>query len=372
MNKFLITGLSIGKESGICNVCNFDYEWIFNNPSILIFTDKLLVPDVIWKDVNRLIDEKKGDDTVDKSISQFSEHINKSLKLIFEIAKSEGIIEVVYPKKIINDKLRDKILNEIEKDREKLLDLFPTVVKLGDQEKVPGSIYIDGYEYCWPSLFAIYSSLILSKVWDANCILKPRTLNYCKYKFGINDLNKKNKNEDIKAFKTIFEGYIPNELLLPDYIIESKERCHKCTREKNCKDSYLKDLEKNLIEFIKWRDYDEIQQIKSIIERISKINNNSIELKDADDIVNEFREIEIKTRKKVFSIFPKVKRWTNISTMMSAPVALISLATGNILLSIISASIAGASQATNKFVDFLSSKNNWITLSCKETKVKNW
>ena len=51
----LVTGLALGTEAGVCQACNFDYNWLINYPSILIWADKIMITKNIWDSV---IDEK--------------------------------------------------------------------------------------------------------------------------------------------------------------------------------------------------------------------------------------------------------------------------------------------------------------------------
>ncbi len=49
MNKILLTGLALGKDIGLCPVCNYDFEWLLNNPSSLLWADKIIVPETIYQ-----------------------------------------------------------------------------------------------------------------------------------------------------------------------------------------------------------------------------------------------------------------------------------------------------------------------------------
>lgn len=356
MNKALVTGLAVGKDIGICDACNFDYEWVFSNPSVFIWTDKIYMPETAWE---RAI---SGEASTDKIIS-------KSLKLIFEIAKEEGLIEIIKPKKIISQEIKDNIILEVEKDREKLISLFPNSIKIGDEEKVPGSFFVEGEEYCTPHLYAVYASFLLSRVYEAHCLFNSHIYNYCKYKFGLENSQTKRSNEIISGFQNIFNGYMPNDLEIPEYIITNKKLCNSCKKIKQCKDKYLINLEKNLKNFLKWRSYDEFQQIKNVLEKITKIRKKQNGIISAEEITEKFSSIENKLRKRVLSVFPKVKRWANILTIISAPTALLGITTGEALITIPSAALATLAHVTNKIIDIFSSKYSWIVFKSKEVKM---
>lgn len=44
MNKVLITGLGVGKALDLCYECNLNFSWLVDNPSTLLWVDKILLP----------------------------------------------------------------------------------------------------------------------------------------------------------------------------------------------------------------------------------------------------------------------------------------------------------------------------------------
>lgn len=348
MNKLLVTGLSLGKGFDTCQVCGMDISWLMKYPSILAWADKILIPKSIWNDVI-----KEG------IFSPEQEEINKSVKLIFEYAESEKIIEIVDPLDVIDSNLSEQISEQIEEDRNQLLKVFPDLVSLGDEENVPGQIFINGKEYCYPYLWTIYASLLLSKIWDAHCLFGERTLNMCKYKFGLSKFNPIRETEKLSAFQSIFEAYLPNENILPHYLVTNREQCGKCQSEGECKDTYLSTLESNMKETLRLRDYDEVHQLKSIVNDIVEKRNKSDGIIDPIEIRAEFIETQNKLRRRMKLMFPKIKRWSNITTIVSTPIALTGIATGNPLVTITGAALTALSIAANKTTDVLSSKYSW-------------
>lgn len=355
MNKLLVTGLSLGKGFDTCEVCGMDITWLLKYPSILAWADKILIPKSIWNDVIK-----------ERIYSPEKEAINKSVKLIFEYAESEKIIEIVDPLNVIDSNLSDQISKQIEGDRNHLLKIFPELVSLGDDEKVPGQIFINGKEYCYPYMWTIYASLLLSKIWDAQCLFGEETLNFCKYKFGLSNLNPIREIEKLSAFQSVFEAYLPNENLLPEYITTNRELCEKCGKEQTCKDTYLLAVENNMKETLRLRDYDEVYQLKSVVNDIVQKTSKSGGIIDANDIRREFVETQNKLRRRMKFIFPKIKRWSNITTIVSTPIALTGIATGIPLVTITGATLIALSVAANKTIDVLSSKYSWTGFTNKD------
>lgn len=357
MNKVLVTGLALGKGMGFCDACDFDFDWIVEYPSVLIWADKLLVSPTIWETVSS-----------GESLPDYPE-LAKSLQIIFKIARAEGIIEVIDPATIISPDVRDAMLTQIDKDRALLVKVFPDHVRLGDDEEVPGQIFIDGYEYCSLRLWTIYAGLLLARAWDAQCLFGGSVFNYCRYKFGLSGFPKEGEPGSIESFHSVFEAYVPNTSILPKYVLGSKGPCDTCAKEEACKDKYLLELEKNLKMIIRWRDYDEIQQIKAVVEDIVRTRHKSGGVIDPADILHDFRSVEDKLRRRVKLMFPKVRRWANITTMLSIPVAVAGHASGAPLITGTGAGLAGLSILAKELVELLSSKYSWIGFVSKETEL---
>lgn len=357
MNKVLVTGLALGKEIGACDACNFDFDWLIRYPSVILWTDKILVADTIWNTVSHGRFPPK------------SKELAKSLQLIFDILRSEGIVEVVKPSEIISPDLKDDIYTGVYKDRDLLAKFFPDHVTLGDEDEVPGQMFIDGLEYCTPHLWTIYAGFVLAKAWNAHCLFNMRVFNYCRYKFGLTNFPKEGEPGGIESFQAVFEAYVPNRSIFPEYVYISKDMCFKCENERSCKDTYLSNVESNLKSILSWRDYDEIQQLKSVIDDIVHRRNKLGGLINPSDILHDFRNKQDKIRKRVKLIFPKLKRWANVTTMLSIPVAVAGVSTGHPLITVSAAGLAGLSQLAKELVDSLSSKYSWIGFVNKDAEL---
>lgn len=357
MNKVLVTGLALGKEFGTCDACNFDFEWLIRYPSVLLWADKILIADTIW-------------DTV--SYEEYpleSKELAKSLQLIFDIARSRGIVEIVKPSEIISSHLADDIYTEVYKDRDLLAKLFPDHVTLSDEDNVPGEIFIDGLEYCTPHLWTIYAGLVLARAWNAHCLFNMRVFNYCRYKFGLANFPKEGEPGGLDGFQAVFEAYLPNSSVFPEYVYINKDTCSKCVNEKSCKDTYLSNVESNVKNILSWRDYDEIQQLKSVVADIVHRRKELGGVVNPSDILHDFRNKQDKIRKRVKLIFPKVKRWANVTTMLSIPIAVAGLGTGHPLIAVSGAGLAGLSHLAKELVDLLLSKYSWIAFVSKDAEL---
>lgn len=360
-NKVLITGLALGTESGVCAVCNYDLSWLLRYPSTLLWADKILVTNAIWDVISN-----------ERWPNDFPE-VAKSTKLIFSIAKEEGVVEIVDPTDVITTSIKDTIFSEIAKDRDLFSKALPEHVKLGDEEQVPGQIIIDGYEYCTVSLWATYGALLLARKWGAHCMFDDPTFNYCRIKFGLSKYPKQAEPGMIEGFQSLFKAYLPNTSIFPEYAISRlfrQDLCSKCAKEQNCKDTYLVEVESNLKELFTWRKYDEVNQLKEVVEQIVHRRNENEGIMNPMDMVSDFQKTENRLKRRIKHIFPKVRRWANITTILSIPVALVGVATSDPLTTIIGAGLAGTSQLTKEMVELLTSKYNWVGFLSKEVATR--
>ena len=360
MNRLLVTGLALGTEADVCQVCNFDYSWLLRYPSILIWADKIMVTEAIW-------------DSIIAEIWPQPRELAKCFKIIFETAKSEGIIEIVDPSPVVKNEIKEMIYEQIDKDLELFKLHFPDKVstqKMGDKDSSPVETILDGVGYCPAYIWSIYAGLILARTLKANCLFDYEVMHYCRYKFGITNLPTEGDIAKLESFRKIFDSKIPNEPLIPGYAIEARDKCSSCVYEVKCKDTFLLTLETDLKKYLKWREYDEITELKTMIERVIKKQYEINELINPNDVISNFYDKEKKLRKKIHSVFPKVKRWANITTMVSIPIGVIGIASGGSLITFAAASTVGLSQLTKELIQLLENKYRWVTFLPSSVKDK--
>ncbi|MBD3339124.1 MAG: hypothetical protein GF353_08440 [Candidatus Lokiarchaeota archaeon] len=87
---------------------------------------------------------------------------------------------------------------------------------------------------------------------------------------------------------------------------------------------------------------------------------------DPDEIINAIGEKGRNANKQMRKIFPKIKRWSNIATMISIPLAVFGSAVSNPLITITGASLAGFSKISTEAVKLLENKYKWISFLPKE------
>ena len=338
MNKVLVTGLGVGNSLGINQVCNLDYSWLIENPSTLIWTDKVLIMENSWR--NREKTNAKQ---------------NKGINMVLDIAYDNGLIELVNLNSIRSYFVSQKVRKQVEADVNLLKETYPDVIKEGSPD-VPGEIIVEDMGFCFPEIASIYGSQKLASIYNASCLMSDRDLKFLKYRFGMGSIPP-NRSEVIDEIMSL---YIPNELIFHNYAFTLEEKCDSCVHLNECKSTYLQDIEENTLNMLKWRDYDEIGRAKEELEKIIDIKNQSVGSYDIDDIKREYEEKQREINKKMKKVFPKVKRWANISTAFATAATIYNAFSGNQTATMISASFLGASMISEEYTKHYESKNAWV------------
>lgn len=348
MNKILVTGLALGAEPDInaCSVCNYDLAWLFKNPSTLLWSDKI----IITPKIHEMIKDKQFlDDDNDK--------IGEAINVIFEQMEKYSLIEIKQPSDVITEEVRDEIFMQIEKDSRSLCRAFPKIVKEGVEEGMPGSLIVEDYEYCSPVLWSLYAGLILANEWGANIFYQDRAYNYLKYKFGIDNNNIDIQRERYKAFDEIFSTILPETGLLPNVLYDPK--CKSCKKEALCDSDAIKNIERKTKDILSWRSYDELSELRVILNEIAKTKNSS-ELIPADEIIRKFETKEIKLRNRINNLFPKIQHWSNIVTVLSVPAIVAGVSTGSKTVASVAAGIGGLATVSGKYAELIKNKYRWL------------
>lgn len=344
-NSVLVTGLGVGYELGVCGACNSNFYWLIDNPSILIWTDKIYITKRIWEDIN--------DDTRREEWTKF----DNAIKLIMNILDDYGMIEVIDPLDIFEKSFGDIIEEQVHNDQLAMIENY-SHISLGDKN-VPGEMYINDLHYCSPYIASMYVSMSLANHLDSSCLFDERDMNYMNHKFGLQIPNVSNAKYN-KAFSEVFSIVLPDELVLHNFAFENFEKCETCMKLDECGEKYLFEIEENTKKMLKWREYDSIYQARDVIDNLARIKGDIRTDKDINDVIAMFDKKVRKINTTVNKRFPRIKRWTNLAAMVSVPVALGTLMTGNIELSVASASITGMSKVADEFMKYYAEKNNWI------------
>lgn len=340
MNKVLITGLGIGNSMELCDACNMDYSWLVDNPATFIWADKICIPSNLFG-----------------YYSPENTKFSNALRVIMDIADDHGIVEkITVPDSY--KKESEAIYLAAIKDTEQLFARFPEAVKKGT-DKVPNEILIYERRFCGPFIASIYASIKLANDIGANCLFSDDVNCYLKYRYGL-ETNKHIHENETKIYNEIFQTLIPNEPILHDYAVVSDKKCRRCSNVGHCKDSYLSEIEKNLLAILKWREYDEVYRAKEVINDLILRKNEINSEEDIKAVILEFEAKKAEINSNINKRFPSIRRWANLVAIVASPVVVYSALSGEATLTAVSAGLMGISTTIEKATEVYKSRNNWV------------
>ena len=344
MNKVLITGLGVGKALDLCYECNLDFSWLINNPSTLLWADKILLP---------------------KECFDFTKTTNKRLDAIIDITletlDKKNLLEKLPTNIKYTDEEQLRIYAQFLRDRELLLKYFPKTIKKGEDDEHK-EFFIDDYHYCAPYIASLYGAIELAKKNNAQCLFNKNDATYLKYLNGI----KANNQEPInKLYSEIFSTLLPNESLIPSFAIHNEEKCKTCKHENSCKEEY-DNYQKTLNTILSYRNYDELFQARKNVEKIISKKGEIRDDKDVTEVIESFNEKKNTINRNINKLFPKIKRWTNMATIISTPLTITSgilsaLQNTNPVIPIASGSVLGIVEAVNKTMENYTESHRWVS-----------
>lgn len=343
MKKVLITGMGIGKELGVCDACNLNLSWLVSSPGTLLWADKICLPKSQY-DLHTKHPHSKTDVALSIVLSELYNH--KLLDLV-EIPHDTAAIQ-------------DLINSNVESDFKNMMKFFPESVKILDKEKNDhNNIQVGSKEYCRPYINSIYASRYLADFLHASCLFGERDYEFLKYREGIAYRDAPDI-QYIGVLSELFSGLLPGTQILPGYALTQPEKCDACDKQNDCQKTYEEDAKRAICKYLEWREYDELYELRKEIDTIllkQALIGKDISLEEAKRALEE-KERKINTNIK--KRFPKIKRWTKLSTVLSIPATIVSAAGGNIPAAVISASLAGAAKATEQVLEYYESKNKWV------------
>lgn len=189
-NKVLVTGLGNG-ILGECSPCNYDAYQLICNPSMLLWIDKIVIPEKILHTI--------CNDTKDEE--------NSIVQLILEFYDKAGLIESLNTDELFSGATKAVLESSVESDIKILTELDPELSKVQDNHFV---IRYKGREYCFPELLSLYGDLFLAKETGANCLFSPQSIEYCHLKFGLTSQNPANGVNTAIGVDRILRTMIPD------------------------------------------------------------------------------------------------------------------------------------------------------------------
>lgn len=344
MNKVLVTGLGIATAFGACDACNLNFTSLIRNPSTLLWADKICVPK----------------DTFDLGVRKDKNKLDKVIQMFLNMTDEKNIIDKINISEMYQENMGERIYNQAIADSHKLMELYPHSVKKGD-DRVPDEVLIEGEGFCGSWMASIYASLLVAHDLDANCLFGNREHIFLKYLYSLTEIAQyKYKGMESNAYNEIFSLYLPETVAAHNYVTEDDERCHTCAHIKSCENDYLKDTEAAFQKILEWREYDEIYQAKEVVEKLVKTKDEISSENDIQDLIREFKAKQENVNQNINKRFPKVERWTKMTTVLASPFIMAGAVTDNKAMTIGGACLVTASEAMEKVLEYYKSKNNWV------------
>lgn len=344
MNKVLITGLGVGKALDLCHECNLDFSWLATNPSTLLWADKIILPKECFE--LRKTHNSKLDNIID---------------ITLEALDKNNLLEKLSTNIKYSDEEQLRIYAQFLRDRELLLESFPKTIKKGEDGDHK-EFFIEDNHYCAPYIASLYGAIELAKKNNAQCLFNKSDGLYLKYLNGINVENPERKN---KIYTEVFSTLLPNEPIIPHLALDNEEKCSSCKHENSCIDEY-QNYSKTLKRILDYRNFDELSQARKEIDKILSKKNEIRDDKDIEDVINQFNERKDNINKNINKLFPKIKRWTNMATMLSTPLTittgvLSAIGSTNPVVPILSGSIIAIDEAIKRGMENYTDNKRWVS-----------
>lgn len=77
-------------------------------------------------------------------------------------------------------------------------------------------------------------------------------------------------------------------------------------------------------------------------------------------LLKSLKEDRTRFNRNINKRFPKIERWTKMTTVLATPITIASAISENIPLTIGGAVATGVAQATDNLLEIYKSKNNWV------------
>ena len=101
-----------------------------------------------------------------------------------------------------------------------------------------------------------------------------------------------------------------------------------------------------------------MHQLRETLIKISSDKDSGV--MTSDELIEKYKDVEKSLRKKLFNVFPKIERWSNVLTILSLPVIVAGLSTGSTTIASIGGAVGGLSILSEKYLNFLKSKHKWL------------
>lgn len=286
----------------MCPCNNINLGWLFDRPSDLLWTDKVIMTHNEW----------------DVIMSEKETAISRAEKLIFERLQAEDLIKFI-PDTIISKPRAESILQSIEADLQCIEDLLT----ISEKEK-EHFLQLGKYSYCIPSLWSLYAAIDISRSVNASFSLSAYELEYLVALIPRKFQKEIHAGRNL-AMDEVLNLYLPSLELGHPYLYDSEAgRCASCAKKDHCSGTYLAEIEKQLEHILKLRQYDEVRMTCEVMDKLCERSMNLGHVLTGEELWDDLREEAAKTKKTIKSKLPKINLWSKISAFATIGIGAVS------------------------------------------------
>lgn len=330
MNKIFIGGMGALSDLYKNHPCGVNVNELLINPSMILWTDKLIIPKKSYENIINKKDKK-----------------NRVISIIIDKLSKKDMLEVIDYNAVYNKDVFDEIYKRAENE----VKLFSKnkEQKCFNGKIIPQTVDFDGCKFCAPKIASIYSSIKISKESDAICLLNKTEKEYLnrfiyekKKCFDYNGIFSEIISINTPVFDEIFHYmYVTNKL------------CSNCKNEKKCDIECIENSNKCFDNILKIREYDTMYQLRELIDSIINEKNQINNEDDVNYIKSKYIEKKEKAEKMLHVYLPKIKKWSNIAVFIGLPLSIVTD---------VSPAVNIIPGMINVAADYLISKNNWVSI----------
>ena len=336
MRDIFITGLGIGNEFNVCEAMNINYDELLHNPQVLLWANKIYIPE--------------------KTLAT-NDILSKEYDMVMSILEKEKIVKRFHKNDLSYNYSADSIINQSLREINDLIISDQAVINHGDGKTIPLEITIDKYRYCVPMIASINSSIIAASELNASCLFSDSEALYVKTLFK-NHLKSMNISDVLNdVYKELFTVKLPNKSIMHEY--GTHRGCSICGKSAFCNDSYLIDVERQLIEYLTMRNMDEMQQLRSEIDAII-VNQDDYLGANSNEILLELSRKERNINRKIYQIFPKVERFSSLITMVLLPFPILGDFMSKSDVTLTASAIGAITLGIKEYISHYKSQHNWV------------
>ena len=341
--SILLTGLALGNESGLCPCANIHTEWLFTNPQDLLWVDNIVIT--------------RREKEIIESFEHASQPYDRAIWLIFQYLGQAKTIQIV-DDDIITKEDAEHIVQQVEDDIR--------LIKPEYSSENDHTFAFKKHHYCQPALQTLYAAIYLSWKLGTTISLDAKESAYFQSLYAMK------YNRSSKTGKNVYVGnlvqyYLPGIELGHDYIYDSAQgKCKICKHEDECKNNYLRKIERQIQQILLYRDREEVRQLCQTIDDVIDKDFTNATVKDIEQYKHDLDKLAFAQQQKMQNAFRKYSKWKPLTTCASVGLTIAGL-TGKTVAGVVGLGLGLFEQLMNEYADYQKRKNSWVNIVTNRT-----